>query len=80
MAPIPGWIATPDVNVHPTFAPAATMRASAAEARHAAFYAKLQDAHTRALALNAGRPSDDMEDDANDTATPGKDLMTAPRQ
>ena len=52
----------------------------AAEARHAAFYAKLQDAHTRALALNAGRPSDDMEDDANDTATPGKDLMTAPRQ
>ena len=51
-----------------------------AEARHAAFYAKLQDAHTRALALNAGQPSDNMEEDANDAATPGKDPMAAPGQ
>lgn len=52
----------------------------AAESRHAAFYAKLQSAHSRALALNASQPSDDMEDDASDNTTPGKDLMTAPRQ
>ena len=52
----------------------------AAESRHAAFYAKIQSAHSRALALNASEPPDDMEDDASDTTTPGKDLMTAPRQ
>ena len=56
----------------------------AAEARHAAFIAKIQSAHASALALNAsqqvGDTGHEMEEDEGNSTTPGKDLMTAPRQ
>ena len=56
----------------------------AAEAKHAAFYLKLQQAHAQAQALNAGQSAgetlDEMDENGGDTTTPGKDLMKATGQ
>ena len=52
-----------------------------AEAKHRAFYEKLQQAHQDAMALNVSpTTAEEMDEDSSVTTPPGKDPMTATRQ
>ena len=52
----------------------------AAEAKHAAFYAKLQQAHQDAIALNDSPVKEGMDEEGAEAAFPSEDSMTATRQ
>ena len=52
----------------------------ASEAKHAAFFAKLQKAHDDAMALNESLTSEGMDEDEGGSEVPSKDSMTATRQ
>ena len=51
-----------------------------AEAKHAAFYAKLQQAHQDAIALNDSPVKEGMDEEGAEATFPSEDSMTATRQ
>jgi hypothetical protein len=50
------------------------------EAKHTAFYERLQKAHQAAMALNASPSAEDMEEDLSGATLPGEDSRTATGQ